>query len=300
MGNLFLINNSFELANIPVLDRDKIFTNFCKALDSAKGNKDCIYAVQEIYTRQYSYGTFFFDFLLKSWPEIIAKPELRGVSSTALSLYQSILFAIPNLIQIISSKEEFEILFSGAHNGHSGFKFPNPPSPYVCCLDTWQHWKILWLVNHQFEILWEKNTDNFLPNKEHSDSILWHEVIKHSNEDKLYKYKGNKAITFYEEVMKMKGPETEAYTIEIGKKIAEANYYKYESKISDNERDLAGGSLRTIFSLFNRNSMLQYISLDHRHGMFEYHDSNGNHLGEYKFDGSYNSEAQPSHNLKTL
>jgi hypothetical protein len=43
-------------------------------------------------------------------------------------------------------------------------------------------------------------------------------IVKHKKDKELEKYSGNKTILFYEEVMRTKGPETEAYTIEIGGK----------------------------------------------------------------------------------
>jgi hypothetical protein len=99
--------------------------------------------------------------------------------------------------------------------------------------------------------------------------------------------------------MKKKGHNTEAYTIEIGEKVAELNYYVYLPNLSRNERDETK-SLRTIFRLVNRHGHKQYISLDHKHGMFEYHNSDGEHIGEFKFDGTFNSGPEVSHNLKTL
>ena len=33
---------------------------------------------------------------------------------------------------------------------------------------------------------------------------------------------------------------------------------------------------------------MQFISIDFGHGMFEFHDENGEHQGEFRFDGSQN------------
>ncbi|MBN8876850.1 MAG: hypothetical protein J0I32_04835 [Sphingobacteriales bacterium] len=299
MGHLFLINDSFEIENIPESKRDKIFRDFCDAVENAMKSKDSFHGLPEIHNREYSYGTFYYDFLFQGWPVVNQNPALKGISSTTLNLYHSLVFAIPGLVSLLPSDSIFLDQFQYLHYGYSGFAMPSCPNPYVSCYSSWFEWKRLWLSQHQVEIVWKNGDDDFLPNKTLSDEILWKEVISHGMEDKLPKYKGNRTITFYEEVMKKKGPNTEAYTIEVGKKVAEANYYIYLPVLSRNERD-AVKSLRTIFRLIGRNGSPQYISLDHKHGMFEYHNERGDHRGEFKFDGSYNSEAQNSHNFRTL
>ena len=61
-----------------------------------------------------------------------------------------------------------------------------------------------------------------------------------------------------------------------------------------------GKSLRKIYSILNRNGKKQYISLDLRHGMMEFHDEKGTHLGEFRFTGVKNAEAESSHDLQAL
>jgi hypothetical protein len=100
--------------------------------------------------------------------------------------------------------------------------------------------------------------------------------------------------------MRQQGPNLAAYTIEIGGKIAKSNYYEYDAQLSANETRAAGNSLRTIYKIIGNGGQLKYISLDHLHGMFEFHNFKGEHLGEFKFDGSFNSKAEPDHNFRTI
>ncbi len=58
--------------------------------------------------------------------------------------------------------------------------------------------------------------------------------------------------------------------------------------------------MRKIFSLTGHDGKKKYISIDFKHGFFEFHDYRGDHLGEYRFNGEFNSEADPSHNLKSV
>lgn len=51
--------------------------------------------------------------------------------------------------------------------------------------------------------------------------------------------------------------------------------------------------------MINRDGKRQYISLDFAHGMFEYIDSHGNHIGEYRLTGDFNSSAQTDHGFKS-
>jgi len=71
------------------------------------------------------------------------------------------------------------------------------------------------------------------------------------------------------------------------------------AELSNLERQYAK-SLREIYSIMNKDSKLQFISIDFAHGMFEFHDENGEHQGEYRFDGSYNSPKQPDHSFKCM
>lgn len=301
MGNLFFINESLEFANFHPEQRDIKFINFCKAMNLAKLDKDNLYATEDIFTIQYSYGNVFNDLFYKSWSEIKTNPNLTGISSTAHSLFQSILFAVPSMISVIKSYEDFLSAYQEQNFGHTGIEQEKIAyKPFICCSDTWNEWKSRWLAKNQKLINWEVTEHPFLPNKKISDQILLREIIKHGKESELVeKYENKIGLAFHQEIMKHKGSQIEAYTLEIGTAIVESNYYRHETELSRAEQ-LKAHSPRNIFSLISSNGSIQYISLDHAHGMFEFHNSLGDHLGEFKFDGSYNSKAEVDHSLRTL
>jgi hypothetical protein len=308
MGNLFLINESFETQNIPEIKRDKLLINFCKALDLAIKGGDTLYSTNEIHTHQFSYGSLLYGFLLQSITEVSKEATLKGVSELALSLYQSIAFTVPNIVKTSVSEDQFESQFGLLHFGYSGFDFPEKKQPYVGCNICWHAWKRNWLTSHQKEIIWPKEIDEnrFLPNKFNSDLILYTEIIKFEQEESVRKKekvvfdKSNPGLIFHDKVMRSKGGDLAAFTKEIGGKIASINFYIFDADLSKNESIAFGGTLRTIYKLIGEDGLYKYISLDHKHGMFEFHNHKGEHLGEYKFDGSFTSKAEVSHNLRTL
>lgn len=300
MGNLFLILESFETSNIPQNLRDRIFINFCDAVKFIKAYPDNLFGSADLYIHNFSYGNFY-KLLFGAWPDIKNIPSLKGLSSTAVSYFHQIMFDKPGLFKLIDSKNDFDVQFSESNYGYSGFDGDGYPSPYIKCRDSWINWKCDWLKENQGEILWDKANDNFLPNKDFSNEILKEEVIKHGAHHKLSQNNNSFSVTFYEEVLKKKAPhEKEAYIKNVGCRIVKMNYYKFEIGLTRKERNSAGGSLRAIFSLIGKNGTTQYISIDHKHGMFEYYDCRGIHQGEFRFDGTPNKPANSTHNLKSL
>jgi hypothetical protein len=176
MGHLFLSLKSFELKKVEENKRDEIFRNFCNAVDNATRARDLFYATDNIHIHRYSYGSFYYDFLFQNWDAVNASPHLKGISSTSLNLYHSLVFAIPNLVNSIHSEKYFTARFKNQHFGFSGFRYRNPSKPYVSCYPSWRDWKQVWLSQHQSEIQWHKDDDDFLPCKKISDEILWKEV----------------------------------------------------------------------------------------------------------------------------
>lgn len=92
-----------------------------------------------------------------------------------------------------------------------------------------------------------------------------------------------------------------SYTQEIGGKICLGNAYTYEYQLSVAESEANRREPRRIYSI-EKNGLKQYISLDFAHGMFEFHDHKGKHLGEFHFDGSPNKSADSKgkHDFKTI
>ena len=176
----------------------------------------------------------------------------------------------------------------------AGFKQPTLPLDYIYDCVSWQKWHHNWLTWHQDEIDWSDAVNQLFPRPTIIESIIKEELMKHE-------ITPNNDFTnqFHEKVMKHKGTELVAYAEEIGTKICIENYYIYEQELSKKEQS-ASGKHRRIFSIINKDKKKQYISIDFAHGMFEFLDEHGQHKGEFRFDGSYNSVPESNHSLKTL
>lgn len=243
-----------------------------------------------------------------------------NISNKTFQRMQPTLMANPGIFREID--EEGWQKKSGFKND-CGFQSIDKGEHYSGDVDTWHNNRETYYRKNQCEIDWN-NRDAFLPNRNRSDEILRMRIDRFVEEmvkdearrnkwakddyNKLFsnrckeikdKWDKNVGVTFHKEVMNDKNGSLKALADEVGTQICEINFYTYEDQLTKNEKK-ATKSQRKIFSLINKNGEKQYISIDFAHGMFEFHDKNGIHLGEYRFNGMHNSGAEPSHNFKTL
>ena len=319
MGKMFVVNNSFELARIEKNDRSNVLESFCSLFSAAHESRDRFLGTDEFFIREYSFGTLCENLIYSNWTAVVNNPQLEGISSTVHNLIYTTLMPLPSVIKTVDSVEQFLEQFGDSHYGYTGLKMGDGPHPFVWCKETLDDWRCNWLRLHQGDIVWKEEMDDYLPNLHFSNKMLLRELKKELtnqlekdgnrvDQEKvaqklseiLAKHEENVTVAFYEEVIKIQGDRIEAYVMSIGTEIAEANFYLHDEELSIAEQARAGGSFRRVFRLVNRTGRCQYISLDFRHGMFEYHDEKGVHLGEKRFDGTPNKIANLSHNLKSL
>lgn len=290
MGQLFLVHESFELAHVPVPAREQTLKAYCSMVEHATRDHDSFFTDSDFYIHQYSYGNIFQSFIYASWDRIKQDPLYEGISQTLHNL----------LCQSFNHKCQIKDLQlfeqSPGHKGYSGFDFCPEPlhEPYIKCEQSWFRWKITWYASHPDEINWQD--DKYLPNKQYSNGILRAELEK----ENIICDRTQIMELFYERIMKHKaaGGPREAYIREIGRKICEANFYIFDEVVSKkNRKEGKDEVLRDIFSIQGPSGRKQYISLDFEKGMFEYHDYCGRHMGEYRFNGSFNKKAEASHNI---
>lgn len=289
-----------ELSSIPAIERNDRLLCFCNLVDFFHRTKVSVSKETGLDTHEFSYGDISV-LLYGSWHDFTTKDSLKGISQSAYQAISVALMQHPSLGTEIKTedwdkkdmpKTDFGICKIVTHSG------------YVNDVFSWQLFRANYYADNQGEYSWNDTDDDFLPNRLLSDRILEQEIEKHGLSDEYHKLKQhNKAhalsIVFHDMVMRRKGPNLHAYTKKIGEDVCRANYYRYEAELSRRERD-AANSFRSIFSTINRHGDKQYISLDFRHGMLEYHDCKGVHLGEYRFTGSPNSGAASSHNLQSI
>ena len=297
-GSLWITTEGLELLNVPEDERDRVVLEFFEMKTEAERCNDKFYALQDIFTHHFSYGNFCSDFLYPSWPDFHACKSLAKISQSTYQFLQS--FSQRPLFNIMESEEEF-----------SQKEYPRDLSGFgyaVCNLSHWTEWHRAWYAEHPKEIDWTDAGNGWMPRLDLTLKILRRELLKKfeekndSQEAQLLLLQISDecvAHEFHEKVMRHQGKRLEAFASEIGRKICVSNYYTHEKELSAMEHRIAK-SLRQIYSIIGPHGRRQFISIDFRHGMFEFHDEDGNHLGEFRFDGTWNSDADSSHSLKCV
>ncbi len=318
MGNLYLYDSDFEPASIPQKARNDVVADFFAMKSGAE--RDCFYASNDLmYHKQFSFGVGLYTLFTMSWPEICATPSCAGIEEMTYNLLHNALWYKP----VINEGYHYDQL--PEPKALAKFREVGDASTFVTNINSWKEWHASWYRAHQDQISWvDGKCNDLLPFVDYAIDVMRDELVKQkkfyieqrnaSSDSSLYITEikeidsalhsggSNKsAIThaFHSLVMARKGQEMRAYACEVGGKILEVNGYTHDVGLSAAEHN-ASNAPRRIYTIVNRNRNKQYVSLDFGHGMFEFYDQHGTHLGERRYDGSFNSEADPSHNLKTI
>lgn len=302
MENAQLLIEGLETKSIKKEERDGRYVHFCRLVAFFHETEVCLVKEEGLDTHNFSFGTVY-DLLYGSWADFSKKDSLEGITQNSYQMVAPLLMQHPSLGTEIAASEWLK---RGEPKASYGLCPGVMSEVYVTDTLTWQNARAKYYATHQTMYVWKEDDDSFLPNRLLSDKILEREIEKHGYME-AYEIEKSKeslesdslSVVFHEQVMKRKGETLEAYTAEIGQQICEANYYQYEAELTRKEQKKVN-SLRRIYSLINRNGEKQYISLDFRHGMMEFHDAHGKHLGEFRFTGVQNAEEDSSHNLQTL
>ena len=271
----------------------------------AERQHDRFYALSELFCHQFSYGDFYSGLLYRAWPDFHADKVLASISQKTHQLIQS--FSQSIMLTPLASDADF--LQEKEPRAHTGYCNPQNYGDFVGCLTAWEEWHRQWYTSHPQEIDWSAATNDWLPRQDLILEILKRELHAKFVEEGLRpeeaKQKvnaiadGNIIHEFHDKVMGHKGDALEGYASQIGGEICRCNYYTFEKELSSMEHQNAG-SLREIYSIVNKDGKEQFISIDFGHGMFEFHDENGDHKGEHRFDGSPNSGIEADHGLKCI
>ena len=252
---------------------------------------------------QYSFGSLE-NLLYSDWYEFKNNPALNGI---CFNTYQRLIdsFTMNPCPKEISNQAYKAYLNRKGYIGLANFGIPAILLPYIYDYQSYNKWQADWYRMNPSEIEWSADSP-FLPNLEYVEAIAEEELVKAGKYDYTVGDAQNSrvhklAIAFHDKVMRMKGEQIKSYTQEIGGKICLGNAYTFEKQLSVNESKACGGDPRCIYSI-KKEGVKQYISLDFAHGMFEFLDDKGVHLGEFHFDGSPNKSADSigRHDFKTI
>lgn len=294
--------SGIEFQSIHKHYRDCALDAFLELLESATVEGEDVVLDKRIVGHSYSFGDFYDDFLYADWNHFHSNNFLKNISQNTYQRLIASQFFRPG--KRLCSQKKFNHLY--ICTGYCGLKGTNVSDnkTFVGTKEEFAEYKIDWYTRNPEFIDWSE--DNFLPNRQFIEDILVEEIKKNGKGGllkDLYRERNSKerlkqiAIVFHREIMnhKGRGKEREAYAMEIGGIICKGNYYIYCDDLSTQEQ-MKHKSLRRIFMIMKR-GRVQYISLDFEKGMFEFHNANGDHLGEFKYDGSFNGKARVDHNL---
>lgn len=304
-GNLLLTVEGLETAHIPEGEREKAVVGFYSMKSEAERHHDRFHVLTSVYSHDFSYGAFYPNFYNMTWAEFQACQSLKGIGQRVFDLMQGFC-QNPN---VASLNDEAAFALKDEPRAHTGYSNPKPYPVFVGDKEAWEQWHRAWYTAHPMDIDWNGAANDWLPRQDLILEILKRELlskfIEDSGDEEVAKRKlagiADKNIVheFHGQVMARKGDALEGYASEIGGEICRCNYYTYEAELSDLERQYAK-SLRSIYSIVNKYGKLQFISIDFGHGMFEFHDEKGEHQGEFRFDGSYNSPKETTHDFKCM
>ncbi len=279
-GNIFIDGQGIDVSKIDVGQRNQVLSDFFEMSCCAETNGDDFFRVDEQEWDDF-YNTLF------------TKPYWEGVSANLVNGLQND-FRKPNLLDSIA---DFNQKSDPKTNG--GLKYQgHPATNYIFDIETWKKWHYDWLYWHPECIKWGTN-------------ILWPRLDLVINELKIELKKNNITIptkdsdvanVVHNEIMRpCDNNLIRSQAEEIVERLCKINYYHRENELAKLERTKGNAKAKTIFSI-KKGGKYQFISIDKQHGMLELCNDNGDHLGEYRFDGTPNGQntIEADHGLRCV
>lgn len=214
-----------------------------------------------------------------------------GVKQTTCALLSNALMKKPCLGREVSNSEWDKITSCKIDYGLQNDSNEN----YCTSEKEWQAERIKFYAANPDQIDWSQ--DEWFPNKEWSERLLKEFINDGETSLEGASSNSNDVENQAHDKLRRMGAEFQAKVSVLGADLCLGNFYIEEKKLSREEKR-SFGSRRRIFSITKKNKK-QYISLDFAHGMFEYHNSSGDHLGEYRLLGTKNANGEQSHNLRS-
>lgn len=279
-GNIFIDGKGIDVSKIDVGQRNQVLNDFFEMSCCAE-----------------AYGDTFFRINEQKWDDfyntLYTEPYWKGVSTNIINGLQND-FRKPNLLD---SKADFNQKSDPKTNGGLEYQ-EHPATNYIFDTGTWNKWHYNWLYCHPECIIWGKN-------------VLWPrlDLVINKLKEELKKRKisiptkdndiGN---AFHEGIMKhLNERDLKSYATLLGSTLCKYNYYHRETDLEKLEQENGNANAETIFSI-KKAGKYQFLSIDTRHGMLELCDDKGDHLGEYRFDGTPNGRktTEADHGLRCV
>ena len=192
-----------------------------------------------------------------------------------------------------------------------------PKSDYIYDKSTIDKWHNQWFKDNPDKIDWT-NTNGIMPCYDRIITILRSELTKLKDNPDLIcglthietLYLASVDIEllndvevvskFYSLIMDHKAEDGEriAYAKDIGAKICTANFYHEEPELKTLNKDKS--QIVAIYSI-KKEGKYQFLSIDKKHGRFEWCNENGNHICEIMFDSTIvENSTDASHSIEHI
>lgn len=298
MFDICLIKEGLEVSDISDDMFVTVFDDFICFLEIQEKYGEVMYWESSLAVHDFSYGNYFNDLLGAAWNTFSQNKAFKQVSQNQHQLF------VATRGQLFCANEITQASWDTIKppKAYAGFKKELEYAPYIYSKKTWMEWRVESFQHLDYFQSTSSCDERYLPNVEFSNLFLSYIV---SCEKDLELSITESALlesilptdtkyivdnVFYPKMMKVMRPkEREAFITFIGGLICLMNGYKYEVELSNKEEKRCK-SKRKIYSKLETPRHKQYISLDFKHGMFEYHDHHGKHLGEYRFNGIFNKD----------
>lgn len=286
-GSILLRQEYLDISKLPYDRCNDAVEAFCDMKHHAESFHDIFYYLDK-------------DSLFLLYVELYS--QNNGHPNLSQNAYQLLQNAFGNTP--IPVKDEAEFNQKQLPRSHGGIELPNGPNgiDYLFNCQTWESWRKEWLTRHQDEIDWLDDNPIF-PRPDLIIAILKEELLHHHWAEKpdtetIISWDAPTIVHFFYDkiIYGIDEKERSAYSILIGTKICEANYYRRESELEHLECSQGNDKVSVLYSL-KRHNQYTFLSFDTFHAMFEVCDDNGNHVAEYNFIGNNNHKQKPDHSL---
>ena len=302
-GNI-LLDKKGSFSNINQHNAEYAVYDFASMVKEADKSKDTLYYDSDEW----------FQFHAKSYSP--KDPYWHGVGDIAYTLLLGVSNPVFKPIQV-ENVEEFES--KPMPKIHGGFLCDGcSQENYVYDKQSINKWHDQWFMDNPEKIDWNKSANDVLPCYDRTIDILREELQKLKDcPDSINKleYSDKKYIMsveldgleakqivskFYSLIMDHKDESGEkvSYAKEIGSKICELNYYHHEKELEELNND--NQQIVKIYSI-KKDDKYQFLSIDKRHGRFEWCNEKGDHICEVMFDGeSVKNSQDANHSISQI
>lgn len=284
-GSILLVRDG-SFSNITHHNIQKAIFDFASMVKEADNSKDTLYYDSDEWGQFHARGYSPTD------------PLWRDVGDIEYSMLFNISHPLFRPVQI-GNTEEFET--KPVPRIHGGFCYDGCDiDNYVFDKQSINKWHNQWFLDNPDVINWKKYNNAIWPRYDRTIEILRQEL---SNANKAIPSDDKDiANLFHHEVMKpLDVRERISKSRIIGATICEANYYHREEELERLEVDCGNIHAERIYAI-KKDGKYQFLSIDIQHGMFELCDDKGDHLGEFRFDGTPNGNntIEVDHGLRCI